>query len=373
LWDFRRDSGSWYLYCSEIDVTGGSYDLTFSGAQVGGHDCAEVWNRGSDGHYTSRYACAFTVNVQKEGDKVYGYAETPFVPVTVTLRRSGSPVAVYTTTSSSGYSAWLSSSGPVTITEGDTVQVQTGDGDDVSLNIPALTANVDGAGNRIYGKAPANQPVRPEARRHTNGEWYFYSQNATADNSGNYSVSFNGLYWWYDCSAVGHRCVQPAVDYYDTAGHLVWVEEASPPQPVGPDVYESDDISTTATAYVGIQSHTFHVTTDTDWITFTVPQADVDDGVPYRIETFNLGWDMGTHVRLYDAGLNLLDEWWGYNYYRPGGRGVSVRWIPTMSGTYYLEIRPPSASYAGYCDAVYDLRVLPVRAQIFLPLVARNY
>jgi len=373
LWDFRRESGYWYSYCNETDVTGNAYDFTFSEARVGGQDFAQVWNTGPDGHYTSRYAFAFTVNAKKEGDYVYGYSETPYTPVTVTLQRGGSPIAVYTTTSySSGYYyAYLSSGTPVTITQGDVVQVRTGDGVSVSLLIPLLTLNADVANNRIYGKSPANEPVWPEVRRPYNWGYYSHAWIVNADSSGNYSASFNGLYWSYDCSSVnvGHRCIQPAVYYYNAAGHRVWLEGPYPP-PVGPDIYESDDISTTARAYTGIQSHTFHTVTDTDWVTFTVPQADVDNGVPYRIETFNLGWGMATRVTLYDANMNWLSTWWGYE---DRGRGVSARWTPSAAGVYYLEIAPPSSSYGGYCDAVYDLMILPVRGQIYLPLVLRNY
>lgn len=377
LYDFRRESPDYYwvyywVYCAEKDVNG-SYDITFSEAQVGGQDYVSgMWLRGSDGHYTARQSLyAFTVNAG--GNRVDGYTETPYATVTATLQRSGSPVAVVTTTSGSSgwYRVYLDSG--TTITTGDTIQVQTSDGDSVSIPVPLLTANKDGANNRIYGKAPANEPVRPQARRWYKWGWYSIYQNAVADNSGNYSASFNGLYWYRSgvCYAVdmGHRCAQAAVYYYRPDGHQVWIEGA-PPQPVGPDIYESDDITATARAYTGVQSHTFHTVTDTDWVTFTVPQADVDNGVPYRIETFNLGWGMGTQVTLYDANLNWQGEWWGYEYQ---GRGVSARWTPTVSGTYYLEIRPPSESYAAYCDAVYDLMILPERARVFLPLVLRNY
>jgi len=378
LWDFWRESGSWYGYCGETDVTGGTYNLTFSGAQVGGQDYVwGIWNTGLDGHYTTigRNLYAFTINAGAGGDYVYGYTETPYTPVTVTLRRGDSPIAVYTTTSYSGgsYYAYLSSGAPVTITQGDIVQVQTGDGVSVSLPIPLLTANADGVNNRVYGKSPANDPVWPEARRRYSWGYgyYSYSQIVTADGSGNYSASFDGLYWSRDCSPVntGHRCIQPSVRYYNAAGHQIWLEGPSP-RPVGPDIYESDDISTTARAYTGIQSHTFHTVTDTDWVTFTVSQADVDNEVPYRIETFNLGWGMATWVTLYDADMNWLGGWWGYEN---RGRGVSARWTPSAAGVYYLEIAPPSGSYGGYCDAVYDLMILPVRGQIYLPLVLRNY
>jgi hypothetical protein len=376
LWDFRREDGYWWYRCAETNVTNNFYDLAFSGAQVGGQDYVSgIWNTGPDGHYTTlgRIFHAFTVNVREGGDYFYGYSETPYTPVTVTLQRSGIPVAVYTTTSSSvgDYWGYLSGDTPVTITQGDILQVRTGDGVSVSLPIPLLTANADGVNNRIYGKSPANEPVRPEVRRRYNWGYYSYSWIVTADGSGNYSASFNGLYWSRDCSSVnvGHRCIQPVVRYYNAAGHQIWLEGPYPP-PVGPDIYESDDISTTAHAYTGIQSHTFHTVTDTDWVTFTVSQADVDKGVSYQIETFNLGWGMATKVTLYDANMNWLDNWWGYEN---RGRGVSAQWTPSAAGVYYLEITPPSSYYGGYCDAVYDLMILPVRGQIYLPLVLRNY
>lgn len=372
LWDFRRDSGYRYSYCNETTVAS-PYDLTFSGAQVGGQDEAEVWNSGPDGHYTYRYARAFTVNAQKGDDYVYGYTETPYAPVTVTLRRSGSPIAVYPTTSDRDgyYSAGLSDGGPVTITQGDTVFVQTGDGDSVSLPIPQLTVNADAANSRVYGKSPAGQPVEPEARRHYNWGWYSYSQNVTADSSGNYSASFNGLYWSRDCSAVnlGHRCAQPAAYYYNATGHMVWVEGPYP-QPMGPDIYESDDTPETARTYVGVQSHTFHIYTDTDWVTFTVPQADAGNGVPYRIETFNLGWGMDTYLHLYDT-----DGTTELAYDDDSGPGLAslIVWTPPAAGTYYVKARPYSSSSTAYCDAVYDLMILPVRARVYMPLVVRGY
>jgi len=372
LWDFRRDSGTW-SYCNETNVTGGTYDLTFSGAQVGGQDEAWVWSTGPDGHYTHRYAFAFTVNAQKGDDYVYGYSETPYTPVTVTLQRGGSPIAVYTITSFNDgyYYGYLSGGTPVTITQGDTLQVQTGDGNSASLSIPQLTVNADAVNNRIYGKSPANQSVLAEARRRYNWGYYYYLQNATADGSGNYSASFNGLYWWRDCSpvSVGHRCTQPAVRYYNAAGHQVWLEGPYPP-PVGPDIYESDDTSTTARAYTGIQSHTFHADTDTDWITFTVPQADVDNGVLYRIETFNLGWGMDTYLHLYDTdGITEL----AYDDDSGAGLASLIMWTPSTAGIYYVKARPYSSDSTAYCDAVYDLMILPIRAQVYLPLVLRNY
>lgn len=373
LHDFRRDSDYWYGYCVETTVTGGTYNMSFSGAQAGGQDAADVWSTGPDGHYTHRYPHAFTVNAQKGDDTVNGYTETPNVLVTVTLKRNGNPIAAYTTTSRDDgyYYGGLSDGTPVTITPGDIVQVQTGDGDSVSLTIPELTVNADATNNRIYGRSPASEPVRPQARRWFNWGWYSDSQNTTADASGNYRADFDGLYWSLDCSAVdvGHRCIQPAVSYYNAAGHQILLEGPQP-SPVSADIYENDDTYTTASGYAGIQSHTFHATTDTDWVKFTVPGADVTNNVPYRIETSNLGWGMDTVLYLYDTdGSTQL----AYN--DDGGAGLASRidWTPPAEGTYYIKAGPYSSNSTAYCDAVYDLMILPVRAQVFLPLVMRDY
>ena len=42
------------------------------------------------------------------------------------------------------------------------------------------------------------------------------------------------------------------------------------------------------------------------------------------------------------------------------------------SGTYYLKVSPPEDDYAGYCDAVYTLTIMPLRARVFLPVTHRT-
>jgi len=82
-------------------------------------------------------------------------------------------------------------------------------------------------------------------------------------------------------------------------------------RPGGPpaDAYESDNARTAARPYTGVQHHTFHTVTDTDWISFTVSITDVSRMVPYQIETFNLGWSLGMRVRLYAPnGTTLLAD-----------------------------------------------------------------
>jgi hypothetical protein len=374
LYDFRRESDYSYSYCCETQVTEGSYDLTFDSADLGGQDEARVWSTGPNGHYTHRDARAFSINAQKDSNDIWGYSETPHTPITITLQSGGSSQVTRTTTSDAlgYYEAYLWDDGiPITITQGDVVQVETGAGRSADLAIPLLTVHADAADNRLYGQAPASQPVRLRVRRHYLWGYYLASQNTQTDGSGDYSASFDDRYWSRDCSSidVGHGCSQPVVYYYNSDGHQVWLEGAYP-EPVEPDSYESDNSSSTATPYSGVQSHTFHVVTDTDWISFTVPQADVDNNVVYRISTFNLGWGMSTQVQLYNAGMDALATWWGNENH---GRGVSALWTPSAAGDYYLEVATSSSSHAAYCDAVYDLRVLPVRARVYLPLVMQSY
>ena len=74
-------------------------------------------------------------------------------------------------------------------------------------------------------------------------------------------------------------------------------------------------------------------------------------------------------MSLYDTnGTTALFDAYGYE---SQGRGVSVDWTFGTPGTYTLEIVPPSSSYAGYCDAVYDLMILPERFKVYLPLILR--
>ncbi len=365
--DFRRDAAENAAYCVESQVTGTSYDLTFAGASVGGQDSAELWNTGPDGHTTFRTSFAFTVNAQKESDYVWGYTELPATSVDVVLRRGEVTVANASTTSEAdGYFAVYL----IDILQGDTLQVQTGDGDSASLSIPELTFSVDAAGNRLYGRSPASQPLQSELIRHYNGPWSINRYSFTADAFGDYSAGFNGLYWERDCSAVavGHSCVLPLIYYYDDAGHNVWLEGAYP-LPATADAYEDDDLNLHASAYGGIQAHTFHIAGDTDWISFTVPVEDVDDNVPYLIETLDLGWGMATNVELYNSSMGLLGAWYAIE---SAGRGVSMWWTPAVAGIYYLKIWP-GGGFFPYCDAVYRLQVLPRRSALYLPLVARSY
>ncbi|MBN2394448.1 MAG: hypothetical protein JXR84_27185 [Anaerolineae bacterium] len=375
LYDLNYPYGT--TYCNAFQVAGGLYSLPFTDAQIGPWDYAYVWNAGPDGHYTMQRPRTFSIEAEKGDRYVWGYTAQPATPMTITLLRGGSPVATATTTSGSYgyYGVGLYATQTVTISQGDTVRVVAGSDNTADVPIPALDAHADGVNNRVYGVAPANESVNVSVRRTYRG-WWSWSRSTGVDADGNYSVSFDGLYWSRDCSLVdaGHPCIQPAVTYYTPAEHRIWYGGPYPDS-VGPDAYEVDDAYMQATPYMGVQSHSFHAVTDTDWISFTVPAADIANQVHYQVKTFNLGWGMATQVRIYHANtlwMPLVDVT-GYEN-EDTGIGVDISWwMPPETGVYYVEILPPSSSYAAYCDAIYDVMIFPQRARVFLPLVLRSH
>lgn len=366
LYDFQRTYGNTSTYCQEMNVSGGAYNMSFSGAQIGPQDGSEIYNTGPDGHYTVRFSEAFTINVNKNNDFVTGVSETPYAQVTITLWRGGSPIDSAVVNASVGgyFYVFLGT----TILQGDVVQVQTNDGDTGTVTVPTLTVTADVGSNAVTGQSPANQPIRIEARRHYYAGYYdYWYSTRTADGNGLFSFPLDGLTWWNDCSAVaaGHVCFQPAVRYFDANSHQIWFD-GNYPATVPADGYESDNSYATAIPYIGPQTHSFHIDSDEDWVSFTVYADTV--GQPYYIDTLNLGWEMGTRVQLYASnGTTLLTESTGYSN---GGYGDRLIWTPGAVGTYYVRVVPPSSYDAGNCDSVYDLRIATRR--LYLPLLPRS-
>lgn len=112
---------------------------------------------------------------------------------------------------------------------------------------------------------------------------------------------------------------------------LVVLESSSVP---GADPFEPDEnfasaspLETTGTP----QTHTFHTSTDVDFVSFLA-----EEGVLYRIETWNLEDDCDTVVFLYDRGGAELD----YDD-DAGGKVLNslLEWAAPSAGTYYLKIR----------------------------------
>ncbi len=384
LRDYRREGLYWgspwpsYTpYCVEGTASGGSYALSFpSGAQIGGMDGVNFWAFDSDGHaatfrqwyYSTPFpglylspVNAFTVWARQDGQQLWGVVGTispaTSIPVTITVKRGAT---VLTSTVQNAAPTFNVNLG-VVMQPGDVVQVRTGDGDAVDLNVPSLAVNRDTARNEIYGQAPASDYVQVFAVRWASSPYEYKAKTVQAGADGSYRTGFADLYW-SDCSPVqmGHPCVRGRVDFINSQGHTISVWESAPP-PLGPDAYEPDDVAAQARPYTGIQDHTFHTVTDTDWISFTVPAADV--GISYIIRIFDTGLSVYGDIRLYqDPSQDSIGSWWFY-------RDEEIVWTPSAPGTYYLRIQTPNGRH---CEARYRLMILPVRSRVYLPLIMRS-
>jgi hypothetical protein len=370
FYNYRRSSGSTYYYCRDLDMPGGSYSIDL-GIDMSAKDSTSLYVQDSDGHKTRARGHAFWLSTPIGENYAYGYTTEPSTGVHVDLLDSVGASKGNAYDESSAYDGYYSAFFSPLIVPGDSLEVATDDGWNATVEVPELTAEQDEVNNRVYGQSPADQPVRASFRRHYNGGWWSYTFTTYADAAGNYSVPLDGYYWSRDCSPLqaGERCTSAAAYYNDSAGHEIERPGTYPP-PAEADLFEGDDSFSSATLYEEVQSHTFHGYPDYDWVQFTVPPEDVANAIPYRFETFHLGWGMATQARLYASdGTTLI---WDATAYEDQGAGLDYWWTPTSPGTYYLELSPPSSYYSAYCDALYDLRIFPLREQIFLPVVMRN-
>lgn len=364
--DFRRASGT-SGFCATKNGSD-HYDLTFAGAQIGAQDHGALWLSGNDGHYTERVFNAFSVNTEEKDRYVLGFTKTPETSVTVSLRRNGNTVETkHIVSNSDGYFQISFDHG--VIQANDVLQVNAQDGDAVTLSLPLLTVEKDAQHNQLVGQAPANQPIHPRLYRVAVGWRYANSRIGATDASGHYAVSFDGLFSWGDCAKiqVNQPCIQPGVRYYTPKGHSITLDGALP-DPVSADAFEPDNDAAHASHFTTIQSHTFDVHNDVDWVVFNVSAQDV--GKVFRIETFNLGWDGDTHLYLYDTnGTTLLEE----DDNSGVGYASKILWTPTRPGAYYVKVAPYSENYTTYCGASYDLIITATRAVMYLPLALQSY
>jgi len=374
-WDFRSESAGWWSQCRETDHPGGGYQ--FTGMPVSGQDEGYVRLRGADGHYTERYARAFSVAINKDEPYMWGYTELPYASATVGLTRGGVVLGAWNPSSySDGYFS-VSLPSPLVFQAGDVVSVTTSDGDSAQVTVPPLTVSEDAARNELTGSAPAGKPViadlvRVYGTRESGYTSYSMASRATAGADGRYRASFANMWWQRNnqCYAadVGHRCAYGNVRYYAPGDHRVSLSGPFP-APVSADSFEFDDNPANARPAGPMQYHTFHVQSDPDWVRITVPQSDVDRGVLYRLMTRNLGWGVDTVIELYASdGETLLA--WNDDFPYPASR---IDWRPQSAGVYYLKARPFSSWYGGaaHCDASYDLVVLPIRGTVLLPIQSK--
>jgi hypothetical protein len=348
--------------CYTDTVSGGNYSVDFSGQpDAKARDYARVYHTTSDGHKVSARSYAFTVDVEKGGNHVEGYTPAPNTEVLIELWRGGSAQEVFTTTSfSEGNYAGSFSSG--TLKQGDTVKVKPQGISTYSLSIPKLTVQEAPAQNAVKGHAPANAALKVELDQPAT--WYGWGVLTTADTNGDYVADFDGVYD-YDCieAQVG-ACTQPKTTYYNDDGHSVYIWGPEPAD-VSADAFEPDDVYTEATSYAGMQSHTFHTITDTDWISFTVTADEV--GSVYYLQTTNLGVRANTKLYLYDTdGVKQLESDTSYS-----PAASEIAWTPSVSGTYYVEVTPYNNLHTEGCGSTYDFFI--ARHRVYLPLVMRNH
>ena len=360
-----------YLYyvsslCYTATVTGGSYSIDFGGDfDARAQDYADAYLTAADGHQVVARSYALTMDAEKGGDEVSGYTPAPGTEVRGELWRGGSARAVFTTTSAStgAFSGDFENGGAVTITEGDTIKVTADGVPPYSLTIPQLTVEDEPVHNDVTGRAPPSAELKVELDQPAT--WNDWGVLTTADGDGNYRADFDGVYT-YDCmeAQVG-ACTRSKTTFYDEQGHSVYVQGPEPPDVLG-DAFEPDNAYDEATPYAGLQSHSFHAVTDTDWISFTVAVADV--GSVYYLRTTNLGLNANTNLCLYGLDGSELDELACDTSYTPASSQIA--WSPTVSGTYYVEVEPTSSYATESCGSTYDLFI--ARHRIYLPLVTRN-
>ncbi|WP_322805639.1 hypothetical protein [Thermanaerothrix sp.] len=359
FWDFRSQNFSYYYYCNEADLSTSSTNLQIDDAQIGGWDTAYTTIRLPSEHIVRIDRNAFMVTHSIGG----GWVDITYEPSVTILAEWWRGSTKLWQVSTTLINSWGYMDLPGVPQPGDRLVVKTSDNQQwAEMTVPALTINLDRPNNRIYGKSVPNRPITVQLQRFAARGYYVLNKIVQADAGGNYSASFNGLYWW-DCSParLDHRCASGGLDYFVQGDHAFFLDAPSPISAPA-DVYEYDNDRSYARAYTTVQTHTFHVEGDEDWVTFTVPPDDVGN-VIYRIATVNEGWDVETVITLYDAGGNQILE--GYGWWD------GIYWIPDTAGTYYVKVSPWSDEFTAHCDAYYDLLILPIRAEVYLPLVRR--
>lgn len=113
----------------------------------------------------------------------------------------------------------------------------------------------------------------------------------------------------------------------------------------GGDMYEPDDVYTSASTIIvngGGQSHTTHDSDNVDWLKF-----DAINGNDYTIETYNLDPDQDTMLYLFDTDgttqLDLDDD-------SGDGLASKISWTCPSDGTYFIKEVPYGADDLGPYD-----------------------
>jgi len=359
--DANPRENTYYNMCSERQIVNGGISIPYD--TVSSQDSARINFRGSDGHYTIKYANAARLAVTSWGFG-WGYTMTPNQNVTVKLLNGATLLETHSSTSQeTGYYNFDFVTDETESLAGYRVQVIVADKTEEMI-LPVITINQDIEGNRIYGTSPSNQPLRVSVQSRIVNGWTDKNKMVTADASGNYSANFAGDFFW-NCDLVNVRgqCVGASIDYYDV-NEFEYYDYIDFSIDISVDAFEDDNSFANAKTYTGYQKHTFHYDDTQDWIKLTVNPADV--GKTYYLMTTNLGPTMDTVLYLYDIdGLTQLarnDD--------GGGRYASqIYWIPDKSGTFYVLVEPYNPMNIGNCGSSYDFFI--GHNKVFLPLTVR--
>ena len=368
---FENYDGYFYdtFECYEGSVVGGGRSIDLSG-RVSPGDFANVYQLGTDGNYSVLELAAFKVYVDQGSTQLYVRTETPSAEIRLLHQRNGATLLLQTLAADSmGYAFFTSTSA---FQAGDYIEID-GFGVEDTLGtemiLTPLTAMGNTARNAVYGvMAPSSQGIVWLSRR-TPGYWWSTGYVVYSDGNGQYDVEFRsdsywGGNWGQHCKnvLVSDRCVVPRIEYLTSSGHSVELSVSARPAAAA-DASEPDNTAATAKAHSGlVRTHTFHTTTDVDWVKVTVPVWAI--GRPIYLRALNMGWGVQVNLDLYQAdGITPVP--YDSLYYREFE--TFILWEPQAAGTYLLRVAPEHEDATAHCDAYYDLRI--DFAQIGLPLI----
>jgi hypothetical protein len=357
--------------CYEETIAGGNLALNL-GAKITPGDSASVYVYGPDGNYTLLDLFAFKVFVTQDSNEVFVRTETPAAQVRLLHKRGNTTLFTETLPVQPPGYVWMYSTS--TFLAGDYLEFDVlneagAPGTDMTLG--PLTANANPANNSVYGlSAPYTDSLVQIARSAAYGWQAGWGYIISLGSDPHYEIYFPNDFWgggWRQpClnTLVGDRCVGEYVEYITSSGHSVQLA-VEPPPAAPPDAFEADNTAATAKPHSGaIQTHTFHATTDVDWVKVTIPGWAVTS--PVRLVALNMGWDVAVEMDLYRSnGTTLVED---QEFYDTGDQAFIV-WEPDLAGTYLLRVAPLSDEATGHCDSFYDLRI--DMTQIGLPVILR--
>ncbi|MBW7959757.1 MAG: hypothetical protein H3C69_09390 [Candidatus Promineofilum sp.] len=365
-WGFHHFSSD----CYEKAISGGSSVIDLSG-RVSPGDSATIYIRGQDDNYTTLYLEAFKVHVGQDTNSVRVQAETPNGRFKLLHKRGDTVLSdQILTPEPSGYIFFTL---PETVRAGDYLKIEgleSEAGLSAEMTLQSLTYYIEPSGYTVQGNLTPDYRIKIWVARVTNAVRWWSDRWTYSDENGHFSLDVLFPYLGGDgqlpcvLMSIHDPCVTLVLTYLTPDDHEVETPY-KPPSPAPADEFENDDTATAAKPYEGgTQTHTFHTTTDVDWVKVDIPSRAV--GRPVRFVVSNMGWDVAVDMKLYrpngttritNATLEDLD-------------GVTwLVWTPDQAGTFYLRVSPLFDDAGGHCDSFYDLRV--DFARVSLPVVIR--